>query len=116
MDANLKGHSNEGGSVIGGLYRILWPPILDITYGVQVEEIEELRTILTSTSIQFPFLFDGQVIKFGVRNLQIFDGSEQIESVTFPQFSFNLQFGEPVPRALDIEPKTKELTLIDRSL
>ena len=105
---------SEGNELSGSLIRIAFPPLIDISYGIQTKDIGVLTVQTTTISIQFPF-FEGSNLKIGLQTIKITDANdEDIAEFSYPKISFNVQFGKSTGSTRSVKPKTKTLSFIDR--
>ncbi|MBF0286538.1 MAG: hypothetical protein HQM14_01855 [SAR324 cluster bacterium] len=109
---NFLGEAGDGGNTKGGLIRYAYPPLLDISYGIREEELASLTIRTETASLQLPIYIG--TIKIGTQRILLLDDEGTVADITIPKFSFNVQFGERVGRALELKPKTKKITFIDR--
>ncbi len=116
VENNPLGESGTDGNRAGGLTRFVWPPLIDLSYGIQEEQLAGFKLQKISTSLQFPLpVLEGYNLKLGTRTFKVTDsGGSTILDVTFTTFSMNIQWGERRGRALEVPPKTKEIRFIDR--
>lgn len=112
VEKNFLGEAGEGGNTKGGLIRYALPPLIDISYGVREEELATLTLRTETVSLQLPIYIG--TIKIGTQTIKLSDDEGTVTEITIPKFSFNVQFGERVGRALEVKPKTKKITFIDR--
>ncbi len=114
--SDAQGNTGDNGNRLGGLTRLLVGSWIDISYGVQEEKLAgfTIRSITTGLQLPIPAL-KGNTLKISTRTLQIDDqDGDRIVDATFVLLSFNLQFGTPRQRALEVAPKTKKITFLDR--
>ncbi|MBF0288779.1 MAG: hypothetical protein HQM14_13255 [SAR324 cluster bacterium] len=116
VENNAAGESGTDGNRAGALTRFVWPPLIDISYGIQEEQLAGFKLQKISASLQFPLpALEGYNLKLGTQTFKVTDsGGSTVLDVTFTTFSMNIQWGERRGRALEVPPKTKEIRFIDR--
>ncbi|MGK5090771.1 hypothetical protein WDW89_01995 [Deltaproteobacteria bacterium TL4] len=116
IDTNEEGLSSSLGSQNGRLIRLVWTPLIDISYGFMTRELASITYEQTTTTVQIPF-FQGNNLKLGSQRYRIINAEgKTIVDVTLVKISFNMQFGESTGsrRCGSVVPKQKELTFMDR--